>query len=683
MPPSTAPIADRDTVRRRLAGLRQVISPTLVEYVIFDGFDFAVKFRYFEGLAEVVKAHCRNKEKRWTTTYFGRKGERYFQYWKFPKAVIEEDAEGFFNHLREVSGKVTKDTFESFVQQFDTARSKIQPAAFTGTIKETIYPLKRGGVALIGSYHPGVVALAKNMGGNYLGAMRAWKLRNTSAIALKNNLMMELSLRDDQVEILDFEYDIVDDAMAQCANDKSFIQTTNNCQEERGGAQDAESEHEVYLAVTSPLKRVPFKQADIAAAVARYGFYDYQEAGFLHLVSQTSALLADDMGLGKSRQAVGAADFLRQGGKVLVACPASLIINWTREIQMILPDAKICTQAYDPNAEWVVTNYERLDELLAYADQFVVMITDEAHLLKEAVSKRTRLAFDIASKVPYRFILTGTPILNKESEIHTLLRLSGHPIGDIPLSRFEEEFAGNSGFRAELNKRIKEWMLRRKKSVVLKSLKGKRQQLVYVSPNQQLLSPYLEAANDSSLTTLAKIQKLRTTLEMIKLDAVMEMLTEIGSEDKALVFCEFKESVRELAARLGARGIKCVTLHGEHSTKRRQAAVDAFQDEADVQVFIGTTAAAGVGWNLTAANYVIMASLPWTPALKTQAEDRAYRNGQQRLVIVKIPLMEGTIDNDLWDMLRHKKGIANDILDPEEAANAAMEEFATEWKKAA
>jgi SNF2 family DNA or RNA helicase len=82
--------------------------------------------------------------------------------------------------------------------------------------------------------------------------------------------------------------------------------------------------------------------------------------------------------------------------------------------------------------------------------------------------------------------------------------------------------------------------------------------------------------------------------------------------------------------------------------------------------------AAGVGLNLTAANYVIFASLPWTPALKDQAEDRAYRNGQNRLVIVKIPLVEGTIDTALWELLEHKRAIATEVLNPEEAQAQSM-----------
>ena len=236
---------------------------------------------------------------------------------------------------------------------------------------------------------------------------------DTSPIALKNNLMAELALRDDQVEVLDFEYDLVNDTLQQAAPDAASIHTVANRKPDEATAIDEAGEHEVYLAVTSPLKRTEWDVVDIEAGLSRYSLYDYQQAGFRHLVTNTSALLADDMGLGKSRQAVAAADFLAQGRQILIVCPSSLIINWTREIRMVVPQATIREQAFDAHAQWIVTDYERLDALLAHAHQFHVMVTDEAHLLKEAATRRTRLAFDIASQVPYRFILTGTPILNK------------------------------------------------------------------------------------------------------------------------------------------------------------------------------------------------------------------------------------------------------------------------------
>jgi len=70
---------------------------------------------------------------------------------------------------------------------------------------------------------------------------------------------------------------------------------------------------------------------------------------------------------------------------------------------------------------------------------------------------------------------------------------------------------------------------------------------------------------------------------------------------------------------------------------------------------------------------VMFLGLPWTPGLQDQAEDRAYRNGQLRMVVVKIPLVENTIDQMLWQMLQDKRQLASDLIEPDAVANARSE----------
>jgi SNF2 family DNA or RNA helicase len=110
-------------------------------------------------------------------------------------------------------------------------------------------------------------------------------------------------------------------------------------------------------------------------------------------------------------------------------------------------------------------------------------------------------------------------------------------------------------------------------------------------------------------------------------------------------------------------GIACVTLTGADTPARRMAAVDGFQQRPEVRVFIGTTMAAGVGLTLTAANYVFFASLPWTPALKRQAEDRAYRSGNRRDVLVIVPVVAHTIDEQIAALLDSKRDIEVSIVE--------------------
>nr|WP_276607173.1 C-terminal helicase domain-containing protein [Alcaligenes faecalis] len=143
----------------------------------------------------------------------------------------------------------------------------------------------------------------------------------------------------------------------------------------------------------------------------------------------------------------------------------------------------------------------------------------------------------------------------------------------------------------------------------------------------------------------------------------METVEGLQAEDKIIIFCEYMSTVNAMHDAFTAAGIKAVRLVGADSATKRQKAIDMFQDDPEVRVFIGTTMAAGVGITLTAANYVAFASMPWTPALMRQAEDRAYRMGQQRDVMVIVPLIPDTIDEAVWKILEGKRETEIDVVE--------------------
>ena len=394
---------------------------------------------------------------------------------------------------------------------------------------------------------------------------------------------------------------------------------------------------------------------------------DYQTIGAEHLLSQSGACLGDDMGLGKSRQVVVALRMMCGQAPALIVCPASLRINWEREIHMVYPGERVGIAGIDRmetlrTSQWIVANYERLGGLVKATDlPIAAMAIDEAHYLKEYDSGRTRNMFLLAARIPRRYVVTGTPLLNREIEMHTLLRMTGHALGALSLKEFSKTYSGSSEKRAALADALKGWMLRRSKDV-LKDLGVKSRQVRYLSPAEGI-GAYEEVWQDMTLLTMPKIVKLRRTLEALKLPFLVETIEGLGQGDKIIVFCEYLPTVQALREALDAIGIRSVTLVGSDSLKKRQAAVDAFQDDPGVTVFIGTTAAAGVGITLTAANYVVFASLPWTPALMRQAEDRAYRLGQKRNVIVIVPLIPETIDEQVWSLLQSKRETEIEVVE--------------------
>lgn len=399
----------------------------------------------------------------------------------------------------------------------------------------------------------------------------------------------------------------------------------------------------------------------------RAGLRDYQLTGVRYLLARSGACLGDDMGLGKSRQTVVAARLAAGTGRVLILCPASLRINWEREIQMVYPDAVVGMAGEDRIAalhgcQWVIANYERLGGLVRETGlEFKVMAVDEAHYLKEHQAGRTRNAFVMATRIPRRYVITGTPLLNREIELHTLLRLTGHRLGQLPLKAFRKDFTGSQARRAELAGELQGWMLRRRKDV-LKDLGEKSRQVRWVSPAEGL-GRYKAIHQDMTLQAMPKITKLRQCLEALKTPFLIETVEGLSEGDKIIIFCEFMATVEAMREAFTAVGIACVSLVGADSGAKRQKAIDAFQNDPAVTVFIGTTSAAGVGITLTAANHVAFASLPWTPALMRQAEDRAYRLGQKRNVLVIVPLIEGTMDTGIWKLLQSKQETEKDVVE--------------------
>lgn len=567
------------------------------------------------------------------------------------------------------------------VGKIKAALTAPDPDLFAPGLDVQIFPVRGGSNVLMFRYDLPLLRAVSELGGSFLRTKSAWHIRKPIEEVLGTLAERAGVLRDHiyihNIEIVLQEFASGDDVGRPAISVSGMMPESSG----RKGIGDQEGENAILAVVSKPMRKLPVNEGLLAEAAAMYGLYDYQVPGVRHLLSSSSSLLADDMGLGKTRQAVVAARLVPGSDPILVVCPANLRINWQREINAIDQDARVALVGQHENwqsAQWVIANYERLGAIVqAIGDRevrFRTVLYDEAHYLKEVDTTRTRNAFLLSAHIERKFLLTATPILNRESELHTLLRLSGHPIGEIPLGDFLSEYAGSPELRKTLADRLSEWMLRRRKDV-LKTLKGKSHDLQYVELSVDQMQEYRKLLSDGDMTAIVKIGKLRRMLEMMKASWMIETVTSLSAEDKSIIFCEYIESVDALAEEFGKAGIKVVTFTGEHSAIRKQRAVDTFMVDPEVKVFIGTTAAAGVGQNLTAANYVFFATQPWTAAAKRQAEDRAYRNGQTRHVKVVIPVMVGTIDEPLVELLKHKEGIEQDLLSDENVDERQQEKL--------
>lgn len=582
--------------------------------------------------------------------------------WVFPQP---RDTEQFCASIAQAWQHLRLD-WDDLPAMVSAAVASPQADYFAELLDLQVFPLEQGGFAVSGLYDPWFVGAMRDCGGRFHRFASAWEVKRNAVDVL--DALQGIGINS--VFVFVHEQTMQLEELGSKPKSEVPINVPAAAPKWGAGASDADDTPTgsgFLSSFAQPLQHIAVDEGLLAEAAIAHGLMDHQPAGVRHLLARSSALLADDMGLGKTRQAVVASRLAAGEGRILIVCPASLRINWEREIHTVYPDDIVGMLGEDRMAtlrgcRWVISGYERLCGLVREVDlQFAVMTIDEAHYLKEHQTGRTRNAFVMAERIPRRFLLTGTPILSREIEMHTLLRLSGHPLGLMPLADFRKRYAGGEAQRVALAEAVSDWMLRRSKKV-LKGLGSKTHQVRYISPREGL-EPYNAIMRDMRLTVMPKITKLRQTLEALKCEAVVDTVLGLQPEDKMIVFCEYMASVDFLREAFQNAGIGYVSLVGSDNGSSRQRAVDAFQSDPAVRVFIGTTSAAGVGITLTAANYVLFASLPWTNALKRQAEDRAYRNGQKRDVFVILLIVPGTIDEQIVALLDSKEEIESDVVD--------------------
>jgi SWI/SNF-related matrix-associated actin-dependent regulator 1 of chromatin subfamily A len=444
------------------------------------------------------------------------------------------------------------------------------------------------------------------------------------------------------------------------------------------------------LEQTSSLIRIP----ETTPTGVRLFRHQVEGADFLARASGRyglkGAILADDMGMGKSVQAIIAADVTHaKRGAVLVLAPAGLKLSWRDEITTWLgPDKRIfiaegrTAKPVPKDAEWIICGFETVADWVSeiIAAEPVLAIVDEAQRMGTRGTNMAKGLFGhrkergILPVVPAVWCLTGTPIQNRPAELHNLLRAIGHPLGDDYIGYGKHFCAGvNNGhgwnFKGasnlpELAGILRPFVLRRTKADTL-GLPERIRQIVRVRLDGEALTEYrrgvaalLSKADDGILVGQITLMKRLTALSkaQVALDLVQDVLSSGG---KVVVFSEYPEVLNRIAA--GLPKAACVRIDGAVPTADRKGIEDKFQSDPKIRVFLGQIRAAGVGLNLTAAQDVIVVDLPWNPKALSQAEDRVHRIGSHGVVTVRRILAEGTLDHDLHDILRMKEGMADDF----------------------
>ncbi len=380
--------------------------------------------------------------------------------------------------------------------------------------------------------------------------------------------------------------------------------------------------------------------------------------------------------------------------KILIVCPASLKINWMREIENYTDRSIYIAEGkkFSLEHDFVIVNYDILKnfhELKSKTETLIgqlnpdLIILDEAHYISNGQSTRTKLVNDFASKSKYLWLLTGTPMTNRPMNYFNLLNLIESPVANNWMAyaiRFCQGYQFNAGKRKvwnvsgasnleELRDRTSRQVLRRLKTDVLDlpekiitpvylKLKSKE----YEAMMGEYYNWYENKKEESSSLTIqfSKLMKVRQIIAEEKIKTTIELAQNIIDQDKkVIIFTNFTDTLQKIYQHFGK---EAVYLDGSCSKPHRQHAVDQFQENDKIKVFVGNLKAAGVGITLTAGEACIMNDLSFVPSEHQQAEDRAYRYGQKNSVSIYYPIFENSIEGVIYDILSNKKNIIDTVM---------------------
>jgi hypothetical protein len=436
-------------------------------------------------------------------------------------------------------------------------------------------------------------------------------------------------------------------------------------------------------------------------------------------------LLADEPGLGKTAQALIAAE-VAGAFPLLVVVPNVVKTNWLREVRQWLPQRRptvVHGDGVELNAfsDIFIVNYDILDRHVGWLSKFDFrgMVVDEAHFIKNKDSQRSKHVQAVARTIrgrlrhPLLVALTGTPLINQIEDFRMIWQFLGwiddkKPLGEL-MAKLEATglTPADPGFFQEARKAvISMGIVRRKKQDVAADIPARRIADIpveldgeagrsIVDAERALVGRLLERYDrviaargvpvegiDDDLVRLVCNSEVEETTQDDNGDNVFTLVRKIGQAKavmaadytaqlarnvgKVVFFAKHIDVLDQAHAHFASAGIKTTSIRGDQSTTARQAAIDAFTNDDDVQVIVCSLLAAGVGVNLQAASNVVLAELSWTSAEQTQAIDRVHRIGQELPVTAWRILAAQTIDTRIAELIDLKSGLAARALDGEE-----------------
>jgi superfamily II DNA or RNA helicase len=417
----------------------------------------------------------------------------------------------------------------------------------------------------------------------------------------------------------------------------------------------------------------------------------YQAFGAKFALVQERVILGDEMGLGKTMQSLAAMCHLAANGAThfLVVCPASVVINWTREVErhtllearrLHLPGAKrqAAEQEWAAKGGVAVTTYEALRVMPDDLDvPIAMMVVDEAHYAKNPNALRTQAVIEWAGRSRRALFLTGTPMENRVEEFRVLV---GHLRTEVAENLdIADEALDGTRFREQ----VAPVYLRRNQEDVLSELPERLETQEWVALEGAAMRAYRKAVLEGNFMAMRRAAFAPGTVKgSPKLRRLAEIVSEAADGGrKVIVFSYFRDvltTVTEvLAGRDGVPGIPVIgPLTGDISPADRQAMVDELTNATGPAVLVSQIQAGGVGLNIQAASVIIIAEPQLTPSIEEQAIARAHRMGQVRRVDVHRLLCEDSVDQRILELLAAKREAFDEYARRSDMASATPDAIA-------
>ena len=406
----------------------------------------------------------------------------------------------------------------------------------------------------------------------------------------------------------------------------------------------------------------------------------YQKYGVQYILNQGAVLLGDDMGLGKTVQAIASIVALKNTGGThfMVVCPASVLVNWVREVEKFSDLVVRKIHGKDGIKEYVnwlnnggvaITTFEMLAKLEIHEDaRFSLLVVDEAHYVKNPNAARTVNLLKFRQHTDRALFMTGTPIENNVEEMCFLIDCLQPEIGKK--IKGSTQLAKASEFRHK----VSTVYFRRTKEDVLSELPEKIEKEEWCDLTKAEIDAYIAFVIEGSFSKMRQVSWLvENPLESSKAIRLKQLVEEYSQMGRKIIIFSFFLNTLSYVQKLFEENVYG-PINGSISPQKRQEIIDNFSACEGSAVLLSQIQAGGTGLNIQAASVVIFCEPQLKPSIENQAVARAYRMGQINTVMVHRLLCDETVDEQIINLLKAKQNIFDNFADISESGLQSLSE---------